>query len=454
MRRERPWSALAEAVRRSGLIEPVSSGVVMVSGGRRLGLRRRRRWPGRSGRRTSTRCTSTTGSGTPPAATSGSHATSARCCGSTSTSSARALAPGQPPGRRAGLPLRGRRAAPRPRRRRLDRHRPHAGPTSPRRWSTASPSRPGRERSAACRRRAGGWSARCSDSERAELRRLATAAGLPFADDETNLDPRVRAQPDPRRGPAGASRPERRRRAEHRRDPGRARRGGSSCSNGSCSRRSRPRERAPARSRSGRRRWPARSRRSGGWPCAPSPSEPRAARCRSGAGGLPRSCAWPIDAGGRRGRPRRRRARDLRARADPLRDLACEADAAPAPAPLRVPGELPLRAVGGPRRASRRAGRARRAPTWRPSTRRRSATSWWSAPGARATGCGHSAWTAPRRLQDLFTDRGVPRSLRHRLPVVTAAGRVVWVAGVAVSEDFRLAPEAREVAVLTARVLD
>jgi tRNA(Ile)-lysidine synthase len=59
-----------------------------------------------------------------------------------------------------------------------------------------------------------------------------------------------------------------------------------------------------------------------------------------------------------------------------------------------------------------------------------------------------------KSLQDLFTDRGVPRSLRHSLPVVTAAGRVVWVAGVAVSEDFRLGPEASEVAVLTARVLD
>jgi tRNA(Ile)-lysidine synthase len=59
-----------------------------------------------------------------------------------------------------------------------------------------------------------------------------------------------------------------------------------------------------------------------------------------------------------------------------------------------------------------------------------------------------------KTLQDLFTDRGVPRSLRHHLPVVTAAGRVVWVAGVAVSDDFRLAPDAREVAVLTARVLD
>jgi tRNA(Ile)-lysidine synthase len=59
-----------------------------------------------------------------------------------------------------------------------------------------------------------------------------------------------------------------------------------------------------------------------------------------------------------------------------------------------------------------------------------------------------------KSLQDLFTDSGVPRSLRRHLPVVTAAGRVVWVAGVAVSEDFRLDPAAREAAVLTARVLD
>jgi tRNA(Ile)-lysidine synthase len=59
-----------------------------------------------------------------------------------------------------------------------------------------------------------------------------------------------------------------------------------------------------------------------------------------------------------------------------------------------------------------------------------------------------------KTLQDLFTDRGVPRSLRHHLPVVTAGGRVVWVAGVAVSEDFRLGADAHGVAVLTARVLD
>jgi tRNA(Ile)-lysidine synthase len=59
-----------------------------------------------------------------------------------------------------------------------------------------------------------------------------------------------------------------------------------------------------------------------------------------------------------------------------------------------------------------------------------------------------------KTLQDLFTDRKVPRSLRHQLPVVAAGGRVAWVAGVAVSEDFRLAPETREAVVITARVAD
>jgi tRNA(Ile)-lysidine synthase len=59
-----------------------------------------------------------------------------------------------------------------------------------------------------------------------------------------------------------------------------------------------------------------------------------------------------------------------------------------------------------------------------------------------------------KTLQDLFTDRKVPRSLRHQLPVVAAGDRVAWVAGVAVSEDFRLAPETRAAVVITARVAD
>jgi tRNA(Ile)-lysidine synthase len=58
-----------------------------------------------------------------------------------------------------------------------------------------------------------------------------------------------------------------------------------------------------------------------------------------------------------------------------------------------------------------------------------------------------------KTLQDLFTDRGVPRSERRRLPVVTVNGEVAWVAGVAISEDFRLGPDTETVAVISAREL-
>ncbi len=58
-----------------------------------------------------------------------------------------------------------------------------------------------------------------------------------------------------------------------------------------------------------------------------------------------------------------------------------------------------------------------------------------------------------KSLQDLFTDRKVPRALRHALPVVTADGRVAWIAGVAVSEEFAARPGAGESAVLRASQL-
>jgi tRNA(Ile)-lysidine synthase len=55
-----------------------------------------------------------------------------------------------------------------------------------------------------------------------------------------------------------------------------------------------------------------------------------------------------------------------------------------------------------------------------------------------------------KTLQDLFTDRKVPRALRRTLPVVEAAGEIVWVAGVAVDERFAAAEGAGAVA-LSAR---
>jgi tRNA(Ile)-lysidine synthase len=41
-----------------------------------------------------------------------------------------------------------------------------------------------------------------------------------------------------------------------------------------------------------------------------------------------------------------------------------------------------------------------------------------------------------KTLQDVFTDRKVPRSLRRLLPVVEVGGEIAWVAGVAVDERF------------------
>jgi len=55
-----------------------------------------------------------------------------------------------------------------------------------------------------------------------------------------------------------------------------------------------------------------------------------------------------------------------------------------------------------------------------------------------------------KSLQDLFTDRKVPRSLRRALPVVESGERIVWIAGVAVSEDFAAKPGAEKSAVLRA----
>ncbi len=55
-----------------------------------------------------------------------------------------------------------------------------------------------------------------------------------------------------------------------------------------------------------------------------------------------------------------------------------------------------------------------------------------------------------KSLQDLFTDRKVPRSLRRTLPVVTSGGRIAWIAGVAVSEEFAAPPDAERAAVLSA----
>jgi tRNA(Ile)-lysidine synthase len=56
-----------------------------------------------------------------------------------------------------------------------------------------------------------------------------------------------------------------------------------------------------------------------------------------------------------------------------------------------------------------------------------------------------------KSLQDLFTDRKVPRALRRTLPVVEAGGEIVWVAGVAVDERFAAEEGAPGAVALSAR---
>jgi tRNA(Ile)-lysidine synthase len=49
-----------------------------------------------------------------------------------------------------------------------------------------------------------------------------------------------------------------------------------------------------------------------------------------------------------------------------------------------------------------------------------------------------------RSLQDLFTDRKIPRAQRGALPVVVSAGEIAWVPGVATGARFAVSGRTRE----------
>ena len=65
--------------------------------------------------------------------------------------------------------------------------------------------------------------------------------------------------------------------------------------------------------------------------------------------------------------------------------------------------------------------------------------------------CARSGLGGTKSLQDLFTDRKVPRALRRTLPVVEAGGEIVWVAGVAVDERFAVREDEEVTVGLSAR---
>lgn len=56
---------------------------------------------------------------------------------------------------------------------------------------------------------------------------------------------------------------------------------------------------------------------------------------------------------------------------------------------------------------------------------------WREGDRMRPAGSSHT-----KSLQDLFTDRKIPRELRRTLPVIEAGAQIAWVAGVAVGEGF------------------
>ena len=55
-----------------------------------------------------------------------------------------------------------------------------------------------------------------------------------------------------------------------------------------------------------------------------------------------------------------------------------------------------------------------------------------------------------KSLQDLFTDRGVPRSHRRLLPVVLSGDEIVWVAGLAIAERCKIWAGTRQTLVISA----
>ena len=100
----------------------------------------------------------------------------------------------------------------------------------------------------------------------------------------------------------------------------------------------------------------------------------------------------------------------------------------PAPATLPVPGRVAF--AGGDLRAEEAADGpldldALDAPL--------EVRAWRAGDRMRPLGLGGS-----RSLQDLFSDRKVPRAARGRVPVVLSGGEIAWVAGVATGEAFRV----------------
>lgn len=125
-----------------------------------------------------------------------------------------------------------------------------------------------------------------------------------------------------------------------------------------------------------------------------------------------------------------------------LRFRRGDAAAPPEPVELGVPGSVrfgawEVEAGPGPGEAQVAAESLRGPLTVR---------SWRDGDRMRPVGLGGT-----KTLQDLFTDRKVPRALRRSLPVVEARDGIVWVAGVALDERFAAAAGDAKAVGLSAR---
>jgi tRNA(Ile)-lysidine synthase len=160
----------------------------------------------------------------------------------------------------------------------------------------------------------------------------------------------------------------------------------------------------------------------------------RAAPAGAGPTSLSRREAAEILALGERGTSSLDLGGGLRAVAEygTLRFTSSEEAEPPAPAPLRVPGRARFgdweieAEPDSPGDVSVSAASLVPGATVR---------AWREGDRMRPVGLGGT-----KTLQDLFTDRKVPRALRRTLPVVESGGQVAWVAGVALDERFAARP--------------
>ena len=286
--------------------------------------------------------------------------------------------------------------------------------------------RPGRGRCWASPRAAAGWCGRCW-ARAPRMRALADAAGAALRRRRDQRGPALRPQPDPGRGPARCCARSTPRPSETSPRPGPSWPRTPRCSSASCSR----------RSSDGAGAGGGRGRRGAIAGCEPGLRRlALRALAERAAGGRWRSAARRAAeilrlarARGRRGRPRRRAAGRLRERARRLRDVA-PGRAAPAPVALSVPGARTAR--GWEVRAE-----LHPAPVEPPGPELATLDA-----AALAGPVEVRTWREGDRMQPLGMEgtktlRRPVRGGRHPalgaapLPVVTVAGEVAWIAGVA-----------------------